>query len=76
MGSSATAFNDDSVQLLDLSLCAEQRSETLLGKLASTLFLAVLEQLEDSALIRGKAHNFADKSTDELDTGIKTLKIR
>lgn len=42
-------------------------SYALLGQLAGTLILAVLEQLHDAALIGRKAGNLTDQLADKLD---------
>jgi hypothetical protein len=73
---STTALNQDVGKLLNLLLGTTEGTETLLSELASTLVLVVLEQLHAALLVRGKAGDFADEVTNELDTLAKSLKRR
>jgi len=41
---------------------------SLLGELAGTLILGVLDQLHDAALVGGKASNLTDEGADKDDT--------
>ena len=45
----------------------EYRTYSLLGELAGTLILGVLDQLHDAALIGSKASNLTDEGADEDD---------
>ena len=73
VGGCATTLHNDCVQFLYLSLCAHQGSEALLGKSPGTLFLAVLQELQDATFIGGKSHDLPDQSTDKLDSWVKAL---
>lgn len=44
-----------------------------LGELASTLILAVLQQLHNAALIGSESSDLTDEAADELGATIKTL---
>lgn len=48
-------LGDDAGHLLDLSLGAAEGAEPLLGELTGALVLGVAEQLDNAALVGGKA---------------------
>jgi len=58
-------LGDDLCHLIHLSLGTAERTEPLLGELASTLILAVTEQFNDTTLIWRQSgdlpHNFSDE---------------
>lgn len=68
MTSSTTALNKDVGQLLNLLLGTTEGSEALLGELAGTLVLVVLQQLHAALLVGGEADDLTDEVTDKLDT--------
>ena len=45
----------------------------LLGELAGTLVLAILQQFHAALLVWGESSNFTDDVTDKLDTLVKSL---
>jgi hypothetical protein len=47
-------LDDDTVELVDLSLGAGEGAEPLLGQLPGALILAVAEQFDNAALVRGE----------------------
>jgi hypothetical protein len=51
---SAARLSDNALELVDLGLGTAEGTESLLGELTGTLVLGVTEQLNDSALVRGK----------------------
>lgn len=73
MTSSTTALNQDISQLLNLLLGTAQGAQTLLGELACTLVLVVLQEFHAALLVGGEAGDLTDKVTDELDTLAKSL---
>ena len=52
---SAAGLSDDTLELINLSLGAAEGTKTLLCELAGTLVLGVAEQLNNTALVWGKA---------------------
>lgn len=48
-------LNDDALHLLNLSLGTAEGTESLLGELTGTLVHGVTEQLNNTALVGGKA---------------------
>jgi hypothetical protein len=52
---STARLSDDTLELVDLGLGTAESTESLLGELTGTLVLGVAEQLDDSALVGGKA---------------------
>lgn len=71
----AAALNNHIIELVKLLLGTAERSKALLGQLAGTLVLAVLQQLQDALLIGGEANDLPDQSANKLDTLSKMLKI-
>jgi hypothetical protein len=63
--SGTARLGDDALELVDLLLGTAEGTEPLLGELTGTLVLAVTEQLNDTALVGGKASNLLDNLTDE-----------
>jgi hypothetical protein len=63
--SGTARLGDDALELVDLLLGTAEGTEPLLGELTGTLVLAVAQQLDDSALVGGKASNLLDDLTDE-----------
>jgi hypothetical protein len=53
--SGTARLGDDALELVDLLLGTAEGTEPLLGELTGTLVLAVTEQLNDTALVGGKA---------------------
>lgn len=62
---STAGLSDDALELVNLGLGTTEGTESLLGELTGTLVLGVAEQLNDSALVGGKASNLLDDLTDE-----------
>lgn len=50
-----TGVGNDALELVDLLLGTAEGTESLLGELAGTLVTGVAEQLNDTALVGGKA---------------------
>ena len=71
--SGTTALNQDVGELLNLLLGTTEGAEALLGELAGTLVLVVLEELHAALLVGGEASDLTDEVTDELDALVQAL---
>ena len=60
---STAGLGNDALELVDLLLGTAEGAEPLLRQLAGTLVAAVAEQLDDTALVRGKAVNFVSNGS-------------
>lgn len=58
-------LGDDTLELINLGLSTAEGTKTLLCELAGTLILGVAEQLNDAALVWGKARNLLDDLANE-----------
>jgi hypothetical protein len=61
----SAGLGDDSLEFVDLGLGTAESTEPLLGQLARALVLAVAQQFNDAALVRGEAGNLLDNVPDE-----------
>jgi transcriptional regulator GlxA family with amidase domain len=55
VGGGTAGVGDDALELVDLLLGTAEGTEPLLGELTGALVLAVAQQLDDTALVGGKA---------------------
>ena len=59
-------LGNDLGHLVHLSLRTAERTKSLLRQLSCALVLAVPQQFDDTALIRGETRDFADNLADKL----------
>jgi hypothetical protein len=67
----SAGLGDDSLEFVDLGLGTAESTEPLLGQLARALVLAVAQQFNDAALVRGEAVGIGRVSTEDSKFGIR-----
>jgi hypothetical protein len=73
----SSRFSNDSSHVFALSLCSLEGSQLLLGKLSSSLFLRVSDQLDNSSLVRSQSGDFSDQVSHKGGSlGFDTFSVR